>query len=142
MHILDNRAFNFLLSSFLAIALADSLATLALFLPFLFLPDLAKSSGIEADKVYLHTQKTRCICTHKRQVVFVHTKTSCICTHRDKLYLYIDKDKYEITMFAFSFSSCCQNWRRILRLMPKRWSCTNLNVKQLARTKTETKTKS
>merc|ERR1719192_672776 len=39
-----------LLSSFLAIALADSLATLALFLPFLFLPDLAKSSGIEADK--------------------------------------------------------------------------------------------
>merc|ERR1712062_224878 len=39
-----------LLSSFLAIALADSLATLALFLPFLFLPNLAKSSGIEADK--------------------------------------------------------------------------------------------
>ena len=35
----------------LNIALADSLATLALFLPFLFLPDLAKSSGIEADKV-------------------------------------------------------------------------------------------
>ena len=32
-------------------ALADSLATLALFLPFLFLPDLAKSSGIEAEKV-------------------------------------------------------------------------------------------
>ena len=32
---------------------ADSLATLALFLPFLFLPDLAKSSGIEAEKVKL-----------------------------------------------------------------------------------------
>ena len=42
-----------LLSSFLSIALADSLATLALFLPFLFLPDLAKSSGIEAEKVKL-----------------------------------------------------------------------------------------
>ena len=40
-----------LLSSFISIALADSLATLALFLPFLFLPDLAKSSGIEADEV-------------------------------------------------------------------------------------------
>ena len=79
MHILDNKTFNFLLSSFLAIALADSLATLALFLPFLFLPDLAKSSGIEADKVYLHKQ---------RQGVFAQTKTRCICTNKDKVYLH------------------------------------------------------
>ena len=40
-----------LLSSFLCVALSDSFATLALFLPFLFLPDLAASAGIEKEKV-------------------------------------------------------------------------------------------
>ena len=35
---------------FLFVAVADALATLALFLPFLFLPDLAKDAGVEANK--------------------------------------------------------------------------------------------
>jgi len=35
---------------FLFVAVADALATLALFLPFLFLPDLAKDAGVDATK--------------------------------------------------------------------------------------------
>ena len=35
------------LSSYLLVALGDGLATLALFIPFTFLPDLAVSKGVE-----------------------------------------------------------------------------------------------
>lgn len=42
-----------LLRPFLCITLADSLATLSLFLPFLFLPDLAMAAGVPAGQAAL-----------------------------------------------------------------------------------------
>ena len=66
-----------LLSSFISIALADSLATLALFLPFLFLPDLAKSSGIEADKVAGFQRKS---------IASLSGGMACICSGAEQLF--------------------------------------------------------
>ena len=56
-----------LLPSFLWVALADSLATLALFLPFLFLPNLAINEGLGPDKVHTTSLSSTDQTTSRRQ---------------------------------------------------------------------------
>ena len=74
-----------LLSSFISIALADSLATLALFLPFLFLPELAKSSGIEADKVENITLHQNQICVFFLDNFNSAGSMACSCSRTEQL---------------------------------------------------------
>ena len=66
------------LSSYLLVAAADGLATLALFIPFTFLPDLAVSKGVEPSNAAFLISAAGVTSSDHHLTCDVHPGTNCL----------------------------------------------------------------